>query len=134
MYLTGRVPTTCCARGSRPLLCGVRLSGEGRVVVGLELVRGDHAEATVEPAEVVPIDPRGGRELDVRDRLVRALVEDRGADSFGLVDAVDRLHQSVVVRVADGPDRGGDLLEREVACEPDRCVLGAGVRVKPSSA
>ena len=33
-------------------------------MVGLELVRGDHAEATVEPAEVVPIDPRGGRELE----------------------------------------------------------------------
>ena len=42
------------------------LSGpqDSKYSVGLELVRGDHAEATVEPAEVVPIDPRGGRELE----------------------------------------------------------------------
>lgn len=77
----------------------------------------------MEPAVVVPVDPPSCRELDVRDRLVGAVVEDGGADAFGLVDAVDRLHQGVVVRVADASDRGCDLLEREVIGQHYGCVL-----------
>ena len=92
-------------------------------------VGADQAEATVEPAVVVPIDPSGGRELDVRDRLVRVLVEHRRADALGVVEAVDGLHERIVVRVTDGPDRGSDALEREVLSEANRRVLGAGVRV-----
>jgi len=55
-------------------------------VVGLlELVRVGHAEATVEPPVVVPVDPAGGRVLAVGDGLVWAFVEDRGAHTLGLV-------------------------------------------------
>ena len=49
----------------------------------LELVRADHAEATVEAAVLVPVDPVGGRVLDVADGPVGAVVEDGGADAFG---------------------------------------------------
>ena len=50
-------------------------------------------------------------------------MEDRGADALGLEQVVDRLHEGVVVGVADGPDRGGDALEVEVLGVPDRGVL-----------
>ena len=76
-----------------------------------------------------PLDPAGGCELDVGQGLVRAVVEDGGADALGLVQADDRLHQGVVVGVADGPDRGGDVFDGEVLGEPDGCVLAAGVGV-----
>lgn len=38
-----------------PLLCGDQLSAERCEVVTLGLVRGDHSEATVEPAMIVSI-------------------------------------------------------------------------------
>lgn len=63
-----------------------------------------HAEATVEAPVVVPVDPAAGRELHIRDRLEWPVVEHRGADAFGFVEAIDRLHQGVIVGVADGPD------------------------------
>ena len=68
----------------------------------------------MEPAVVVPVDPAGGGVFDVGDGLVRAVVEDGGAHAFGFVEPVNRLHQGVVVGIANGPDRWGDLLEREV--------------------
>jgi hypothetical protein len=50
-----------------PLLCGLRLSGEGRVVGLLELGGWDVADARVKPTGVVPIDPASGRIFDVGD-------------------------------------------------------------------
>lgn len=46
-------------------------------------------------AMVVPVDPTGGGILDVREGLVRAVVEDRGADAFDVAEAVDCLHEIV---------------------------------------
>ena len=47
-------------------------------------------------------------------------MEDVSVDAFGLVEADDRLHQRVVVGVADRADGGGDLLHIEMLGEPDR--------------
>lgn len=74
-----------------PLLCGVRFSVEGRVVVCLVFVGADHSETTLKTAVVVPVDPSGGRVLDVGDGLVGAGVENGRADAVGLVEPVDRL-------------------------------------------
>ena len=96
----------------------------------LELGGWDVAEARVKPTSVVPVDPAGGHVFDVRDRLVRAGVEVRRADAFGLVEAVHGLHEGVIVRVPDRPDRGGDAVERESLRVGDRGVPGAGVAVR----
>lgn len=48
----------------------------------LELYRGEHLEGTVEASVVVPVDPAGGRELDVCEGPVGAGVEDGGADAL----------------------------------------------------
>jgi len=101
-----------------------RLSGEGSVVGLLVLDRRDVSQRRVEPSVVVPIDPAGGGVLDVGDGLVGAVVEDGGADALGLVEAVDGLHQGVVVGVANAADRGPNVLEREVLGEPQTGVLG----------
>src|SRR5699024_4479844 len=115
--------------GSLPLLCGCRLSGEGRVVQRLELYRGEHPEGAVEAAVVVPVDPARGRERDVREGPVGAGVEDGGADALGLVEPVDRLHQRVVQGVTDGPDRRGDALEGEMLGQSNGGVLSPSVAV-----
>src|SRR5699024_6998947 len=80
-------------------------------------------------AVVVPVDPAGGRELDVREGPVGAGVEDVGADALGLVEPVDRLHQRVVQGVADGPDRRGDALEGEMLGQSNGGVLSPSVAV-----
>lgn len=48
----------------------------------LELYRGEHPEGAVEASVVVPVDPAGGRELDVCEGPVGAGVEDGGADAL----------------------------------------------------
>ena len=65
----------------------LRLSGEGRVVGLLELHGSHHAQRAVE-ASVVD-QSAGDGVLDVGDRSVGAIVEDRGADAFGLLETVD---------------------------------------------
>lgn len=95
----------------------------------LELYRGDQPQRAVEASIVVPVDPAGGGELDVREHPEGSGVEDRGADALGLEQAVDRLHEGVVQGVADGPDRGGDALEVEVLGVPDRGVLRSRIAV-----
>jgi hypothetical protein len=52
-------------------------------------------------AVVLPVDPAGGGPLDVGEGLVGAVVEDGGADALGLMKAVDRLDQGVVVGITD---------------------------------
>jgi len=63
---------------------------------------------------VEPVDPGHRGELDVGQVLQRAGVEGAGADGLGLEQSDDRLHQGVVVGVADGPDRRCDPPESEV--------------------
>ena len=87
----------------------------------------DHAQGSVEPAVVVPIDPVGGGVFDVGEGLVWAFVEEAGGDAFGLEQADDGFHQAVVVGVANGADRGCDPFQGEVFGEADRSVLAAGV-------
>src|SRR5699024_7735741 len=114
--------------GPLPLFCGCGLSGEGLVVERLELYRGEHPERAVEAPVVVPVDPAGGRELDVCERPEGTGVEDGGADALGLVQAVRALHERVVIGVADGPDRRGDAFEVEVFGVSDRGVRGTDTR------
>jgi hypothetical protein len=78
----------------------------------------------VQASVVVPVDPASGREFNVDDGAVGALVEDRGADALGLVEAVDALPEGVIIGVTDGPDRGQDLLESEMIGQPNRRILG----------
>ena len=92
----------------------------------LELDGWGHAECGVKPSVVTSRPSRRGG-LDVGDGLERTLVEDGGADAFGLVQAIDRLHQRIVVGVADRPDRWSDPFECEVLGEPDRGVLRSGM-------
>jgi hypothetical protein len=53
----------------------------------------------------VPVDPTGSGVLDLVPSLEPG-VEDVCVDAFGLVEIDDRLHQHVVVGVADRSDRG----------------------------
>ncbi len=75
------------------------------------------------------VDQANGCELDVDDAPVGPLVEDGGADTFGLVETVDRFHQGVVVCVADGPDRGQDAFDHKMIGQANRRILRAGIRV-----
>jgi len=78
-------------------LVGVRCV---KIVRGFELGRGHVVEGSVEPDGVEPGDPGQRCELDVIDGLPGS----EASDQLGLVEAVDRLGQSVVVGVADEPD------------------------------
>ena len=81
------------------------------VVGGLEFGRWDVAAVFVEASVVEPVDPFQGGDLDVVGGAPRSL----RFDQFGLVEAVDRLGQGVVVAVSGGPDGGVDAgLERAV--------------------
>jgi hypothetical protein len=62
------------------------------VVGGFEFDWRYVAAVFVEAAVVVPVDPFGGRDLD----LVDAAPGSSGFDQFGLVVPVDRLGQGVV--------------------------------------
>ena len=72
------------------------------VVGGLKLDGWDVAAVLVEAAVVEPVDPLGGGDLDVVDGPPGLA----GFDQLGLVQAVDRLGQGVVVGAADRADRG----------------------------
>mgnify|MGYP006441097067 CR=1 FL=1 len=68
-------------------------------------------EATVQASAVPPVDPSGSCPFNVRDGSVRPGVEHRGADVFILEQPDHGLHQRVVIRISDSPDRGTDSLE-----------------------
>ena len=72
------------------------------VVAGFVFCRWGVVERAVQAALVPPPDPRQGGQLDLAGSSPRAA----GADQLGLVQAVDRLGQRVVDRVARGADRG----------------------------
>jgi hypothetical protein len=76
---------------------------QGRVQC-FELRRRHVADRLQDPAVVEPVDPLERRELDFLDVAPRAI----RADQLGLVEAVDRLGERVVVRVADAADRSLD--------------------------
>ena len=95
------------------------------MVRGFELGRGYVVEGSVEPDGVEPVGPGRRCELDVIDGLPWS----ETADQIGLVEAVDRLGQSVVVRVADGPV-GRDRADfRDAFAVAQRRELTARVRV-----
>jgi len=71
----------------------------------------EHAEGAVQASVIVPVNPCGGGEFDILAGFVGAVVEHVGVHTFGFVDPVDGLHQSVVIRIADRADRRCDALE-----------------------
>lgn len=110
----------------------------------LELDGRDVAEVAVEALGVVPVHPSEGRELEVGDCSPRSGAC-RSADEFCLVVSVDRLGQSIIVTIADGPDRWccADLgetfavanrreLTTRVAVTPQILVMGATTPSGPS--
>lgn len=62
-------------------------------------------EVAVQPLRVVPVHPSQCRELEIIDRFPRPRLR-WPAHQLGLVVAVHRLSESVVIAVANGPDRG----------------------------
>jgi hypothetical protein len=81
-----------------PLSYGLLLRLQGSVVGLLVFGWGDVAQGAVQAAVVVSVDPACGGVLDVGEGLVGAVVEDAGADAFGLVQPDDGLHEGVVQR------------------------------------
>ncbi len=86
----------------------------------LELRRRDIATGRVETLGVPPGHPGRCGELDLVGRPPEAL----GADELGLVEAVDRLGEGVIVGITLGADRGDRTLVGEALGVPDREVLG----------
>lgn len=60
----------------------------------------------VDAVVIVPVDPTQRGELNVLERLPRASLTCGASDEFGLVVAVHRLSQRIVVAVTDRADRG----------------------------
>jgi hypothetical protein len=58
---------------------------------------------------VVLVDPSGCGVLDLAHAVIELGVEDVYVDAFGLVEVDDRLHQHVVVGVADRSPEGVSL-------------------------
>ena len=79
---------------------------------------------------VVPIHPPSGRKFNISDRFVRAVMKHRGADTFGFIDAVDALHQGIIVRIADRPDRRGDPVKFELLAPRNCSVLRPRIGVR----
>lgn len=75
------------------------------------------------------LDPASGRELDVRKGPVGSAVEDRGADTLGFIQPVDRCYQGIVVRFPNGPYRWFDPLQSEALRRPVESALRACIRV-----
>src|SRR5689334_17504919 len=95
------------------------------VVGGLELGWRDVAAVLVEAAVVEPVDPFGGGDLDVVGGLPGAA----RLDQFGLVEAVDRLSEGVIERVAHRSDRGADAGLGQAFPVPQRGVLRPSIAV-----
>ena len=74
------------------------------VVALLGFGRRDVADGLQEPPVVEPIHPFEGGELDRLERSPRSTP----LDDFGLVEAIDRLGQRVVVAIADTAHGGLD--------------------------
>ena len=59
----------------------------------------------MQPLRVVPVHPSQCREFEIIDRFPRPRLR-WPAHQLGLVVAVHRLSESIVIAVANGPDRG----------------------------
>ena len=79
----------------------------------------DVADGLEQAAVVEPIHPVEGGELNLLQRAPGS----PAPDDLGLVEAVDRLGQGVVVAVADAADRGLDARIGEALGVADRDVL-----------
>src|SRR5690606_30456896 len=91
----------------------------------LELRRRDVSDRAEKPAVVEPVDPLERGELDILEVAPRPV----RADQLRLVEPVDRLGESVVVRVADAADRGCDPRLRQPLGVANRQVLHATIAV-----
>jgi putative transposase len=96
----------------------------------LELGRWPVAEVAVQARGVVPVHPAQRGEFDVLDGLPW-LLPGGPADQLGLVVAVDRLGQGVVVGVTDRADRRDCADLGEPLAIAHRCELRPGIRVTP---
>lgn len=90
------------------------------VVVVLESDRGRVRDGAVEADLVEPPHPVQGGELDVVDVVPWPLE----AEALGFVEPDERFSESVIVRIADGPDRRDSAGVDEAVRVPDRRVLG----------
>ncbi|MGF7122735.1 hypothetical protein J2X34_003159 [Rhodococcus sp. BE178] len=90
------------------------------VVEGLELGWRQVAAVLVESTVVEPVDPFESGDFD----LVNGPPKAPRRDQLGLVEAVDRLREGIVVAVPGGPDRGVDAGLDEPLGERNRRVLG----------
>ena len=85
--------------------------------------RGEVVDRAVYALVVEPLNPARGSGLDLVDVSPWAFV----VDEFGLVEADLRLREGVVVRVANGPDRGINALIDEPVREGNRRVNAARI-------
>jgi hypothetical protein len=99
------------------------------VVGRLQFDRWDIAAVLVEAVVVEPVDPFGGGQFDFFDGAPGLA----GFDQLGLVEAVDRLGQRVVVGASDCADTGLDAGLGKALGEPDRGVLRTPVSVWTTS-
>jgi hypothetical protein len=92
----------------------------------LELDGRQVAEVAVQAPGVVPVHPPERRELNLLDCLPRAAAGG-AADQLGLVVAVDRLGQGIVIAVTDRSDRRGRANLREPLAVADGRELLSGI-------
>ena len=95
----------------------------GSIVLLLGFGRRDVADGFEQPAMVEPVHPLKGSVLDCFEVAPRP----PPVDHLGLVEAVDRLGQSVVIAVADAADRGLDPGLGQALGVLDRYVLRPAV-------
>ena len=92
--------------------------------------RRDEADGFQKPAIVEPVHPLEGCELDGLEGAPRS----PSVDDLSFVEAVDRLGQRVVVRVADAADGGLDPGFGETLGVFDRDILGAAITMMDEAA
>ena len=93
------------------------------VVGRLQFDGWDVPAVLIEAVVVEPVDPFGGGEFDLLDGPPGLA----WFDQLGLVQAVDRFGQGVVIGAADRADRGLDPGVGEPLGEPDRSVLRTSI-------
>src|ERR1700694_1923325 len=86
----------------------------------LNLGRWHVAKSTVQTPVIPPVDPLSGCKLDLLERAPRASL----ADQLGLVEAVHRLGQRVVIRISARADRTYGTGLRQPLRVADSEVLG----------
>src|ERR1019366_2736053 len=95
----------------------------------LELGRKDVPTRAVEPALVTPVEPGCGGELDLFGRSPGA----SASDQLGLVEAVDRLGEGVVIAVALRSHRVHDACFGQALGVADGQILRAAAQPRAST-